>query len=255
MADSDKELLQLKNRLSDLAEKAYRQNMFTFTGFLSLAEQDVFWQNEKNLKMAGYQLYGGTEEADRVIIRFGNPEEMGYEVDFPIVCVHVKPLNAKFADALSHRDFLGALMNLGIERSTLGDILVGGAEAYLFCLDSIAEYICQNLEQIKHTHVKCEITEHFADIPREEPREETVQVASLRVDAVIAKVYGKSRNDVLELFRTGKVFVNGRLCESNARPLKTDEVVNVRGFGKFRMSGEPKETRKGKLSIAVAVYR
>lgn len=253
--ENSKEIQNLRNRLRDLAEKSFQQNMFTFTGFLGLSELDVFWQMEQELRHAGYTLSGGKEHADRQVIRFGNGEELGYEVAFPIVCVHIKPLVAKFADKLSHRDFLGALMNLGIERSTIGDILVGDKEAYLFCLESIAEYICDNLTQIKHTHVSCMVTDNIKEIPEEEPDRCTVQVASVRVDAVIAKVYNKSRGDVLDLFRAGKVFVNGRLCENNSRMLKAGEVVNARGYGKFIMTGDGRETRKGKLSLEVAVYR
>ena len=176
--ENEKELQQLKNRFRDLADKAFGQNMFTFTGFLGLNEQDTFWQVERELRFAGVFLNGGYDGADRVMIRFGNPEELGYEVPFPIVCIHIRPLVAKFADKLSHRDFLGALMNLGIERSTIGDIRVGDKEAYLFCQESIAEYICENLGQIKHTHVKCEVTDKFAELVEEEPETKTIQVSS-----------------------------------------------------------------------------
>uniref|UniRef100_UPI0040568136 YlmH/Sll1252 family protein n=1 Tax=Acetatifactor sp. TaxID=1872090 RepID=UPI0040568136 len=254
-SDNEKEMQNLRNRFRDLADKSFQQNMFTFTGFLGLSEQDIFWRMEQELNFAGYLFSGGTEGADRQVLRFGSVKELGYEVAFPIVCIHIKPLIAKFADKLSHRDFLGALMNLGIERSTIGDIKVGDREAYLFCLESIAEYICENLVQIKHTHVSCSITENYEEIPKEEPEKCSIQVSSMRVDAVIAKVYNKSRSDCLELFRTGKVFVNGRLCENNSRALKAGEVVNARGYGKFVMSGELRETRKGKLSIEVEVYR
>lgn len=253
--ESEKEVQQLKNRLRELADKSFQQNMFTFTGFLGLSEQNTFWQMEPELKHAGYSLCGGSGNTDRQIIRFGSAEELGYEVPFPIVCIHIRPLMAKFADKLSHRDFLGALMNLGIERSTIGDIKVGDREAYLFCLASIADYICENLEQIKHTHVACSITEDYEEIPEEEPRICSVQVSSVRVDAVISKVYNKSRSECLELFRGGKVFINGRLCENNSRLLKSGETVNARGYGKFILQGELRETRKGKLSIEVAVYR
>ena len=123
----EKEIHQLRNRLHDLAEKTFNQGIFTFTGFLGLSEQDVFWQEEGRLSYAGYCLEGGYETADRVVVRFGNQEELGYETPFPIVCIHIEPLARKFADELSHRDFLGALMNLGIERSTVGDIKVGEA--------------------------------------------------------------------------------------------------------------------------------
>ena len=127
----EKEIHQLRNRFRDLAEKSFQQGIFTFTGFLGLSEQDIFWQEEGKLSHAGYRLEGGCQAADRVVARFGSPEELGYEVPFPIVCVHIRPLAQKFADDLSHRDFLGALMNLGIERSTIGDIKVGEREAYM----------------------------------------------------------------------------------------------------------------------------
>ena len=252
---SDKELQQLKSRLHDLARKSYQQNIFTFTGFLGLSEQDLFWQEESQLRFAGYEFWGGSEYCDRLVLRFGLKEELGYEQPFGIVCVHIAPLQEKFSDDFSHRDFLGALMNLGIDRSTLGDIRVGHREAYLFCLESIAPFICENLEQVKHTHVRCRIVSEAAKVPEEEPENVVVQVASARIDAVIAKVYNKSRNDVIELFRAGKVYVGGRLCENNSRMLKEQETVNVRGFGKFVYHGVKGETRKGKLSIRAAVYR
>ncbi len=253
--DSEKEILQLKNRFHDLANKSFQQGIFTFTGFLGLSEQDIFWREETRLRHAGCTVSGGCEGADRVMVRFGNPEELGYEVPFPIVCIHIRPLQQKFADELSHRDFLGALMNLGIERSTIGDIKVGEKQAYLFCIDSIAEFICENLDKIKHTNVRCVITEDYESIPQEEPEHVRVQVQSFRVDALLAKTYNLSREKSLELFRTGKVYVNGRLCENNSRQLKVGETVNARGFGKFTLIGESGETRKGKLAATVAVYR
>lgn len=253
--DNEKELQQLANRLRELAEKSFQQNIYTFSGFLGLSEQDVLWKLERELTYAGMTLFGGFAQSDRQIVRFGRAEELGYEVDFPIACIHIRPLMKKFAEKLSHRDFLGALMNLGIERSTLGDIQVGESEAYLFCQDSMTEYICENLSQIRHTHVKCTPVEHYQELPQEEPDREEIQVSSMRLDGCISKVYNISRSDCLELFRTGKVFVDGRLCENNSRILKGGETVNVRGRGKFRVEGDARETRKGKLRVSVAVYR
>lgn len=251
---NEKETQQLIKRFRELALRSFQQGIFTFTGFLGLDEQDCFFRGEEEFRYAGCCLGGGYEDADRKVLRFGNPQELGYEMDFPIVCIHIQPRMYKFADVLSHRDFLGALMNLGIERCTLGDICVGDREAYLFCLDNIADFICENLSQIKHTQVQCHITEKYEEIPREEPRTEILQVVSPRVDAVTARVYHQSRGECLELFRAGRIFVNGRLCENNARLLKAGETVNARGCGKFVYRGERGETRKGKLNIEVAVY-
>lgn len=253
--ESTREIQQLKSHLKDLADRSYRQNIYTFSGFLGLAEQDQLWRMEKELRYSSVQLWGGYEQAERKAARFGSPQELCYEEDYPIVCIHIAPLQAKFADDLSHRDFLGALMNLGIERSTLGDIRVGEKEAYLYCLSSMAEYICEHLEKVRHTSVKCVPVAESADVPQEEPRELVVQLPSLRVDACLAKVYNRSRGEILEAFQGGKVYVDGRLCENNSRQLKGGETVNLRGYGKFLFTGERRETRKGKLSVKVLLYQ
>ncbi len=249
--DTEKELQQLKNRLRELAEKSYHQNVYTFSSFLGLSEQDVFWQMERELSYAGYELC----EGDRKVLRFGNPAELGYEEPFPIVCIHMKPLLAKFSDKFSHRDFLGALMNLGIDRNTIGDIRVGEKEGYLFCLESIAEYICDNLDKVKHTNIKCEIVQDMKDLPVEEPEEMVVLASGERIDGVVSKVYNMSRSDSLSMFREKKVYVNGRLCENNSKLLKSGETVNVRGYGKFIYEGVNYETKKGKLSLKVRLFR
>lgn len=253
--ENEKEIQQFKNRLHELAERSFAQGIFTFTGFLGLGDQEIFWREEPALRYAGIKLYGGCEDADRVLVRFGDSAQLGYEAPFPVVCIHVAPMMEKFADELSHRDFLGALMNLGIDRSTIGDIRAGGKQAYLFCLESVAEHICSSLIQVKHTHVKCRVADIIPQVMQEEPETANIQVQSLRVDAVLAKVYNMSREKSLELFRAGKVYVDGRLCENNSRLLKTGETVNARGYGKFTLRGEPRETKKGKLSVEAAVFR
>lgn len=253
--DSEKEIQNLKNRFRDLAEQSFRQSVYTFTDFLGLDGQQAFWQLEKELSYAGCRLWGGYEEAERRVLRFGSEEEFGYDAPYGIVCIHIAPLAAKFAEELSHRDYLGALMNLGLERDTIGDIRTAGKEAYVFCLERVAEYICANLESVGHNHVKCEIAQPGRELPVEEPEELVIQVSSGRVDACISKVYNKSRSDVLELFRAGRVYVDGRQCENNARLLRPGESVNARGFGKFTYSGTRGETRKGKLCVLVKLYR
>lgn len=255
MSDTSKDIEQLKNRLKDLANKSYGQSIYTFSGFLGLSEQDVYHQIEKDLSFAHPALWGGYEGAERVIISFGEEESLGYEAPIPIVCLHITPMAPKFAEKLSHRDFLGALMNLGIERNTLGDILVNEKECYLFCLENISQYIINSLDKVRHNFVKCTIVANIKEVPKEDPRELTVQVASLRADALISKVYNLSRESSLELFRSSRVFINGRLTTDNSKLLKPGDVVNARGFGKFTLSNNSHTTRKGKISQTVLLYR
>lgn len=252
--DEEKELRQLKKRLAELAEKSSRQNIYTYTGFLGMAEQDVFHQMERELSYAHPTLSGGSEQAERLLVRFGNPEDMGYEEEFPIALLKIVPLQQKYADTLGHRDFLGALMNLGIERTTLGDIFIKDNCGYLFCLDTMADFIVEELRRVKHTDVKCCPAEVSEALEKQEKVRRSLTVSSERADAVIAALYRLSRTRSVELFRARRVFVNGKICENNSSLLKPGDAVSVRGEGKFYYDGAERETKKGRLSVGILLY-
>ena len=253
--DLQKDETQLKKRFLELSEKAYQRNIFLFTGFLSLAEQETFWQCSGQMPRDSISLFGGMEDAERVMVRFGNPQELGYEQEFPILCLHSYPPQKKFAEELTHRDFLGALMNLGIERSLLGDILVQDREAWIFCNESIAPFLLENLTRVRHTNMNCEILQELPEICKRQLETQEFTVASERIDAVVSRLYNIARSIGTGLFNTDKVWVNGRLMEKPTYVLKPDDVVSVRGFGKFVYYGCTRETKKGRLSVAVGVYR
>ena len=242
------------NRLKDLADRSFQNGQYTFTNFLSVGEITVFKEHESELRYAHPELFGGYEGAERRMIRFGSEEELGFRQHFPIVILSVKPVMSKFADDLNHRDFLGALMNLGIKREMLGDILVTGKEACVFCKDSIAEFIIENLSRVKHTSVKISITEEMGDIFLPEKKEKIIQVSSPRIDAVAAKAFNLSRQGILELFPAGYVQLNGIICTENAKALNAGDVVSARGHGKFEFAEQLGLSKKGKLNCKVLIY-
>lgn len=251
----EKEINKLQNRFRDLADKSYTQNIYTFSGFLSLAEQDAFLQMERELGHVKWQLFGGTPDCERKMLRFGCVEDLGYEEDYPIACIHICPLLKKFSDDFSHRDFLGALMNLGIERSTLGDIFLKDKEAYLFCQESLTDFICEKLDRVKHTNVRCERISADTELEMNSPEPVEITVSSERADSVVAKLYHLSREKSQQLFAEKKIYVDGRLTENLSRILKDGELVTVRGFGRFLYRGMKYETKKGKLCVCAEVYR
>ncbi len=244
----------MKQRFRDLAETSYQRGHYAFTHFLSPAEMDEFFQIEKEVSFAGYAFEGGSELAERQMIRFGKPEMLGYEEEFPICCIHCRPSAPKFAEELGHRDVLGALMNLGIERDVIGDIWIRGKECYFFCLSGMKDYICEHLSRIRHTNVKCQeidgLPEEFAPVRK---RVEHI-VASERCDALLSKIYGLSRSKCILLFQEKKVFVNSRQYENNSGVLKEGDIVSVRGYGKFIYRGVGRKTKKGRLTVSVEQY-
>lgn len=254
MAD-DRELQQLKKRLLELAARSYEDGIYTFTSFLGPSEQQVFYEVQGEVAYAGFGMEGGSPLCERKMIRFGAEESLGYEEPYPIRCFKIQPLMPKFAEHLLHRDFLGAIMNLGIERSTVGDIFVQDKEAIVFCQESIAPYLTQQLTQVRHTQVNCVMTEAAEELKAPVTEKLSLSVASSRIDAVISRLYNLPRSQGMELFKAGRVYVNGRLTENNSYMLKENDGVTVRGFGRFVYTGEQGETRKGRTRAGVEVYR
>ena len=249
--ENEKELQQLKNRIIELADKAYSRNIYTYTPFLGLAEQQVFYAVEREVSYAGVGMEGGAPLCERKIIRFG---DSGYEEEYPIAAVEIMPRTPKFAEKLTHRDFLGAVMNLGIERDITGDIFLREQGAILFCHETIVDYIIENLDRVRHTNVVCKPVEGEVLARSAEPERISVTVSSVRADGVISKVYNLSREESRELFNNGRIFINGIQTENGACQLKEEDAVTVRGFGKFIYYGQTGVSKKGKSRVEVGVF-
>ena len=248
----DTELLQ--KRFIELANLSYNSGIYTFTDFLGLAEQSAFEGIKRTIHGIPYEAFGGAEGAERVMIRFGSEESLGYEVPFPIVCIKAEPVSQKFADKLTHRDFLGALLNLGIERSTLGDIPILDNVGYIFASEDIAPFILSELTRVKHTEIRLSLVEKLPEGELFKTERRLVQISSERLDAVIARVFSLSREDAQSLFAKKLVFTSGRQCESTSYTPKENETVSVRGHGRFIYRGFASNSKKGKLNVAVDVY-
>ena len=175
--------------------------------------------------------------------------------EFPISIIKAEPASPKFADKLSHRDFLGSLMGLGIKREVLGDIVIADNIGYIFCLSTIAEYIVRELSKVCHTIVRCSIVYKLPDSAVKKPETEQLVTASERLDVITSAVYNLSRSAVKELFVARKIYVNSRLCENFSYIPKTNDIVSVRGKGRFVYNGVLGKTKKSRNIISVGVYR
>ena len=237
----------------DMARQ-YERNRYSFSDFLGLPEQDAFYQYLKSNPSLPYRLFGGKQHCERLMLRIGSPETLGYEEPFPLVTLKIEPKNAKFSDDLSHRDILGALMHLGIERDTIGDIFLEGNTAYVFCTKAIAPFIEGQLERIKHTAVLVTQVTELPALQEQEPVQKKIQVASLRLDLLVAKTYNLSRQAAQDLLKAHKVFLDGRLQEGGSTEVQLGQIVSVRGFGRFSLLKEEGISKKGKHNLLLAVF-
>ena len=248
----DKELL--SKRFTEQARKSEAGAYYIFTDFLGLSEQAVLSSLLKTIPKSLYEAFGGAEGAERVMVRFGREDEIGYSEPFPIVLIKIEPRSQKFADKLSHRDFLGSLMNLGLDRSAFGDIVVTDNVGYLFCKSDISDYVIASLTRVKHTDVKLSVTSELPEGELYKTERRKIQAVGERLDAVVAKVFSLSRDESLSYFKKSLVFADGRLIENNSYIPKRGERISVRGLGRFIYLGYETTSKKGKLNIEVDLY-
>ena len=145
-------------------------------------------------------------------------------------------------------------MNLGIERSKIGDILLQDGVAYLFASRNMASYIVDNLSKVKHTIVVGEIIDSLQFVY--EPKYEIIKgnVASIRLDSLLSTAFGSSRSKLTPLIEAGRVFVNGKLVTSNGYHVKYDDIISVRQMGRFQYKGIISETKKGRYFVTIHKY-
>lgn len=240
------------NHINDLNSRAMNRGIITYSEFLGLSEQTLLFEHPKETGVFSPVLYGGFDFSERKICVFDGSD--GYMApDYPIKCLKIVPLSGKFTESLNHRDFLGSLMGLGIKRETLGDIYVDESTAYLICLNSIADFIKENLCQVKRTRVS--VIESDFDINYTPATEEIrPSVSSLRIDALVSAAINVSRGVSQELILQRKVFINGREVLKDSKELNVGDIVSVRGFGRFSFKSIDNTTRKGRTIVTLVKY-
>lgn len=276
--DMNKDEILIQKRLSELSKTAFHRGMITFSDFLNLNDQQLLHQLPKDTISTAIYLFGGYIPAERCKAAF-IPDEATYlhgfdssqfqhkiygassneipfasSLDFPIRCLLIQPLQKKFAEPLTHRDYLGALLNLGIERHKTGDILVGEDQAHIFVDSGICDFICENFIKIRHTSVKA-VPALTTDLKYEANLKSLKgNVASVRLDSLIGLVYNLARGKASSCIESGKVFVNNRLISSNSYKPQENDIISVRGLGRFAYRGITAETRKGRYFVELDKY-
>ena len=242
----------LEARLNELAMTASYQSKTCFTRFLDPAQLSL-----AETIAAGYDVeirsFGGYANAERAICAFSHQEPE--ESEFPIVCL--KACWAEKFSSPAHRDFLGAIMSLGQDRSCFGDIVrgVGHGTAYLFVHADSAGYVEANLDRAGNASLSIqEIPPSDALIAPPDGRVIRVTVNSMRLDALISAAFRMSREAAREAVLRELVRLNHTEAAKPDAQLCRDDLVSVRGSGRFRVIEEPRETRKGRQGVQLFLY-
>lgn len=226
-----------------------------FTDFMDRAKCGRFTERLRRAGAFQVMAFGGAEDCERLMLGFFPQGEEPEQAQFPIQAVRIKRKNKKFGqDGLSHRDYLGSLLGLGIDRGKLGDILVAEEEALCFAEKEIAPYICASLEQVSRTAVAAEECEAGAAAFTKKTEKKRITVASLRLDAVAGEVFHLSRAKIQGLIGAEKAAVNWAAVTNAPHLLKEGDLVSLRGFGRFRVGTVGGRTKKDKIVLEIEQY-
>ena len=236
--------------------RTYHGGYPCFTDFLTSGELSRLLENRHSFPSVRLELWGGHKDCDHKMAGFF-PQDFLENIEdaFPICCIQVIPVNERYAKEISHRDYLGAILNLGIERSTLGDIRICDKTAYVFCNQELVPFIMDHLDRVRHTSVMCRELVNVSEIPDQTYEIHSRSVASLRLDNIVSAMIGSSRGKASELITQGKVIADGEEKSNNSFRCRNHMVLSIRGHGKYRLEFvEGEYTKKGKQKIIIYQY-
>ena len=261
-------------RVEDLCERAEKWYAPAFTPFLTAEEQQLARRAASAFPQVFCLSFGGFENAERRKLGFFNAD------------AYVKPENAALFDGVhtqtadtlpfaedaeiaavrirgsgfrtwSHRDVLGSLMALGIRRETLGDIFVedDGHTAYVITTEGMAPFLCDALTDVANDRVKTErIPREKLPEKRQQFADQSLTLASLRLDALVAAMLNLSRENAKKLLHSGAISLNHTVCTAVDKEFAAGDVISVRGHGKFLVDSFLGKTQKDRMRVIVRKY-
>ena len=239
-------------KLVDAAEKAMKNQKFRLTAFLDPFGQEIAEVVAANFEGLAVSFNGGYAGAERQRAVFQHVDFRGTP------SWEIAVVEAQWKDAfahISHRDVLGAIMSLGIEREIIGDIQIQQGAARIVTAENMADFLLTNCVQFGAAHVACSLGKLSALLPREEHcKEIRATVASLRADSIAAAGFGMSRSRAAVDIAAEKLKLNWQSVKSASQAVKEGDVLSMRGRGRLEVKEIRGQTKKGRTSVLLHRY-
>lgn len=237
--------------MEDLAAKAVREGCAA-TRFLTPAEAAAVIMRFSCAYETEISFEGGFEDAERKRAVFLNPDWGKYDRPSLLTALEIQ---YRLQDTLGHRDILGALMGLGIERDTIGDIAAETQSAVLVCLPELSEYIIENLTKIGRIGVNIsKVTLDKLQNRTETFIEKNDTIPSLRLDAMLCAAFGLSRGKASDMITAGQVSFNYIPCMQPTKEISEGAVLSVRGMGRAKVLKIGGRSRKNRIFVRIGLY-
>ncbi|WP_373482051.1 YlmH/Sll1252 family protein [Acetobacterium sp.] len=243
---TDKKDIFLLSRIADACNKNFEPRFFDFY-------DEVFQQKIKDtITNSGvpYLFFGGHPDAERKMLCVYPDYILTEDLEWPIFAIEFD-----ITIPLDHRNVLGELMHLGITRESIGDIDVGEDKVQIIAHQRLQDFLWSNFNQVKGREIRTTIkdSQQIQSFKKNFKRISVV-VASNRIDGIINKIWGFSRQNSLVLIKQGKARVNYTEINKNDFRLKSGDIISLRGKGKAKIISMDERTKKGNIRLEVDRY-
>lgn len=246
-------------KVLDKIEYAQTRNKIMNTDFLDIYQNNLVEKLLNNLKISNYILYGGFEEAERTIAIFypDKFDESIVQKNYSnIMCIIEIILPNELKGKYNHRDYLGGLMKLGIKREKIGDIIVFNEGAHIVILNEISEYTKTSLAELTRFSKSNIQIKNIEQIHIRETNKEEIPiiVSSLRLDNIVSELAKISRTKAKEIIKAERVLVNFETITKDSKLLKQEDIITIRGKGRFKLLEIMGNTKKGRFIVKAEKY-
>ena len=244
---------ELLRRAEDLQSRCERSGSLCATHFLTPAERLRLERWAKSAPDCRLIFSGGHPDCERTL-GFFLPEYL--EPEWLDLGEHIKALELTAAfGSPGHRDYLGALLGMGIGREWLGDIWVKDNTAVVFCLPGVERHLL-SIDKVGRYTVKVRsLPLDEVPAPERKVKEKSFSVQSLRLDAVVGGLFDLSRTEAARQISAGNVSVNYELSVKTDSPVREGDILSLRGKGKGKITGTGGTSRKGRLFVYGELYQ
>ena len=248
----------LLSQILDNYESCKVKGKIEYTDFLDMYQSVLVKNFLKKLDIKNYIFYGGYENAERKVVIFYPPEDQEYleKTYFNIYKIIRISLSNQEKGKYTHRNYLGGIVKLGMKREKVGDILVFDDGADIIVKEEVAEVLKNELSTLKRfENSKIEIFQ-INELRTPEVRKEEINiiVSSLRLDNIVSDLAKTSRAKAVQIINQERVFVNGQNETKQSKNIKINDIITIRGKGRFMIKGIAGETRSGRTVLIIEKY-
>ncbi len=249
------------SKLLDKIEFVSKRNSVEYTDFLDMRQRQLCEKALSELKYNNYVAFGGYKTAERTAIIlyptkleevFKN-EQFDFNTIFSVIRIQ---LPNELKGMYQHRNYLGAIIKIGIKREKVGDIIATKDGADVIVLKEVEKYVLDGLKELTRFHKSEFSIFGLEKLNIEEPKTQKLEiiVPSMRIDSIVSESIRTSRAKGTEIIKEERVFLNHELVTKGSKEVKTGDILTIRGKGRFKVGNIVNETKKGNLVLEVEKY-